>query len=152
MKHHHLFLQPSSPLSTVIRSKAHPSDHHRNNEAMKHHRLCSLNIHSRSSLALPPTIITTISGGPFSSSSLWIRTKTIFVIYGFVPNVVSAMDVYGFVLRWVFFFFFCRGSSSFVVGLMGLFLRLFLPWVFVGLFLGLWTRKWNWVCKPWVKS
>ena len=110
MKHHHLFLQPSSPLSTVIRSKAHPSDHHRNNEAMKHHRLCSLNIHSRSSLALPPTIITTISGGPFSSSSLWIRTKTIFVIYGFVPKVGLLL----LLLPW--FFFFCRGSYGLVLG------------------------------------
>ena len=37
-----------------------------------------LNFHGQASLALPPTIITTISGGPISSSSLWTRTKTLF--------------------------------------------------------------------------
>ena len=49
------------------------------------------------------------------------------MIYGFVPNVVSAMGVYGFVpkvglllLLLMPWFFFCRGSSSFVVGLYGL--------------------------------
>ena len=45
------------------------------------------------------------------------------MIYGFVPNVVSAMGFYGFVpkvglllllLPW--FFFFCRGSYGLVLG------------------------------------
>ena len=66
---------------------------------MKHHHLCPLNNHSRSSLALPPTIIATIDSGPISNSSLSTQTKTIFVICGFVPNVgvVSAVGVCGFV-------------------------------------------------------
>ena len=50
-------------------------------------RLCSLNFHGRASLALPPTIIATIDSGSNSSSSLSTKTKTIFVICGFVPKV-----------------------------------------------------------------
>ena len=69
-----------------------------------------------SSLALPSTIAT-IGSGPISSSSLSTRTKTIFVICGFVPKVGVVFDIGG--CLWVCFWV----------------LEVVLDLVFVGLFL-----------------